>query len=165
MEEFHEKIINKQELKFYKIVEKEGIAPKIIEVIKLKFSDKKYLLKTLKYPYTLREYCELLSTDYTTEETNLILRPYYQQVNNIIDQLHNMGILHGDFHSDNIVVNPDDNTVKIIDFGRTRFIKDIDLSEFGGIVDFMNVHHKNPIRTIDQLLNLEKRMYRVSLHI
>ena len=54
-----------------------------------------------------------------------------------MDELHQRGVLHGDLHSSNILVNPK-NRIKIIDFDLALFYKDRKKQNirYGGIVDF-----------------------------
>lgn len=42
---------------------------------------------------------------------------YYHQAFQILEKFHQAGIVHGDMKSENFVINPDDNSLRIIDFG------------------------------------------------
>lgn len=70
--------------------------------------EKRFRITSIRYPETL------------SRKENFSL--YKNQVYEKIEQLHSLGIVHGDLHEENIVVN--DNEVKLIDFGLSKFTND-----------------------------------------
>lgn len=79
--------------------------------------------------------------------------------------LHNLGIFHCDLHSGNIVLDPINNDVRIIDYGRTMWIRDIYQNDIPKIItfwlgelDITPITTKNSVDIID-LLNFEYIMY------
>lgn len=63
---------------------------------------------------------------------------YKDQILNLVDRLHEAGIYHLDLHEENIVID-DNGTVKLIDFGLSRFVtelRDRELFDPGHIEQF-----------------------------
>ncbi len=119
------KFVGENELKFHQIAANAGIAPKIIEIsteTPKSYQVKSFVgpinglyLTTEKFSITLREHLKRckLTTEYKTK------------IFQLITQLHELGIFHGDLHASNIVLNPLTNEVRLIDFETCCFIKDI----------------------------------------
>ena len=54
---------------------------------------------------------------------------YQMKIVNLVQQLHAIGILHADISEENIVLNPITQEVRLIDFGMSRWIEDIQTHE------------------------------------
>ena len=68
--------------------------------------EKRFLIRLKLYPYIL------------LDKANL--KDYEAAVHEKVEQLHSLGISHGDLHEENIVIDEEDN-VKLIDFGLSKF--------------------------------------------
>ena len=128
-----QKLMSQKELDITIIASNNSIAPKILHVEKV---NDEYLITMEKYPYTLSHANDKVK--------------YRNMVKDKIYQLHKLGIFHADIHDDNIIVDEDKGVVKIIDYGLSEYITDID-DEF--IRDY-NAYH-NDAQCIDELLQLE----------
>jgi serine/threonine protein kinase len=105
----------------------------------------------VKYPTNLADYIE---------ENNFHQLSQLNQIPNqimvLIDQLHLLDIFHGDIHTGNIVLNPETNDVKIVDFGESRRIsrmKQSDIKFFNEVFDI-----NPPLTEIQQLIEFERTM-------
>lgn len=63
------------------------------------------------------------ANEYKIQNTRHLVS-YFYQILDAVNYLHNIGIAHLDLKLENIVVNPDTNVVKLIDFGEACFFKD-----------------------------------------
>jgi Ser/Thr protein kinase RdoA (MazF antagonist) len=72
--------------------------------------------------------------------------------------MHNIGILHGDLHGDNIVFNSYDNDVRIIDLDGAVYIKDVKESDIEKYNDFWDTKNwiEKRLESLDDLLWYEK---------
>lgn len=129
------KKITKHEYLFLNKLKTTHIIPKIQSITKS-------LVIMEKYHFTLGEYIENNKFTKLSEIGEL-----QQIVIKLIDDLHSHNILHGDLHSHNIVLNPDTMDVKIIDFGESRKIdemNDNDIEYFNNFLDpvtsFKNIY-------------------------
>src|SRR3989338_4593133 len=50
---------------------------------------------------------------------------YVNAIKNKLMELYNLNIFHGDIHEENIVINPETEQVRLIDFGRSKFFNEI----------------------------------------
>lgn len=76
-----------------------------------------------------------------------------QQITDLINTLHRNGIFHGDLNEENVVLNRNTMTVKLIDFDSSRKISSI-------TQDYIDDYNKAfgiepPCQTIDQILQHE----------
>jgi tRNA A-37 threonylcarbamoyl transferase component Bud32 len=111
------------------------ISPHVFNVSMDEHNEGKYEITMELYPLTL--------ADIPRNE-----RLFYRDL--IIDKIrsiHNLGIYHGDIHEENIVIRGND--VRIIDYGTTRFISDIDN------LDFYETAEGLIPSSIEELLRLE----------
>jgi tRNA A-37 threonylcarbamoyl transferase component Bud32 len=78
------------------------------------------VLKTEKYPLNLSQY---ISRGY---DASMLIH----KIKHLISVMHQHGVIHGDLHADNIIVNPKNQDVRIIDFncgymiGRLQYCDD-----------------------------------------
>ncbi len=111
------------------------------------------LLKSLvvmeRYPFTLGNYIEKNKFTELSELENL-----QQYIIKLIDNLHEKNILHGDLHSHNIVLNPDNMDVRIIDFGESRLIDELDDDDIEYFNKFLDP--TLPFTTTKQIINYER---------
>lgn len=133
MENFYCKKITTKELEFYKVASQHGISPPIIKIQEV---DDQYLLYTNLYRNSMK-YFEL--------------KPYKQQMLTLIQELHNLGIYHGDIHEDNFVLDPVEDKLYLIDFGLSKWIHNITEKE---LLE-ENMYSEEPACNIPNLLRLE----------
>jgi tRNA A-37 threonylcarbamoyl transferase component Bud32 len=130
----YRKRIREKELFFLKEAEKLNVTPKIINVTPC---DDESILEQQRYP------CTLFNIDIKDREK------YISPITALIKRLHENGIVHGDIHEENIVI--DDNDVKLIDFGFSKYIKDITVKD---IIDGM-YDYDGELKTIEDFINAE----------
>jgi tRNA A-37 threonylcarbamoyl transferase component Bud32 len=106
------KTIRAPELEFYRKAEEAGIAPRIVRYVQV---EDHYELTTERYSHTL------INVQQNKEEVQFIIA----EAKMLIQKLHDLGILHGDLSEENIVYDRDTKRVAIIDFGLSKYIKDI----------------------------------------
>ncbi len=114
------KIVNQRELKIYELASKHNIAPKMINVEQIIPSNSKqlYKLTTEKYPCTL-----MVCKD---KDAIRNLKP---KIIELLNSMHKLGIVHLDPSEENIVIDPVNMDIKIIDFGLSRMAADITYDE------------------------------------
>lgn len=114
------KIVNQRELKIYELASKHNIAPKMINVEQIIPSNSKqlYKLTTEKYPCTLME-CK----------DKCAIQNLKPKMIELINNMHKLGIVHLDPSEENIVTDPTNMDIKIIDFGLSRMAADITYDE------------------------------------
>ncbi len=104
------KIISRKTAKLYRIVDGHGIVPSFKISRLFPGHRNKYVITMEKYEYDLENYIQDYQFKQRSQFQSLIDKLY-----GIIDKMHSLGIVHGDLHTANIVVNPPDD-VRIIDF-------------------------------------------------
>ncbi len=113
--------------KFSNVIYFKKIVPKFEKIFNLN-SNSIILPKILVYDNTLEEYNAYL-TDYCDYENGLLLKTIDNkierlfEIKNNIDNMHNIGIIHGDLHFGNILINKDYISSKIIDFDNCAYEK------------------------------------------
>lgn len=140
------KDVLQKELYFFIIAEAMGLAPSILGIEDI--SDGKYKLNMVKYPYTLGD---ILYRNAYPDITRRQVVKYVDDIKKKLNKLHKVGILHGDVSEDNIVVDPVNDIVLLIDFGLSRYIDDIDEDKL--TTDF--IYTGNAISTVGELLDYE----------
>ena len=125
-----------------------------------------YIIQLSKYPTDLGDYIENNNITSTTELNNMLGFNIDEKISDMIDELHNYGIIHGDLHENNIVINPTSKDVKFIDLDSNYSYRITELKEnpelFAKVVKFFNATQMDgtEITTIEELLNYEKRMWK-----
>ncbi len=127
------KIVCKKELNFSLLTAKEGISPLIIHWVHI-YNDK-YIMEIERFPYILNE---VDGSKYIDEIKTLVMR------------LHKFSIFHGDLYGKNIVVNPETNIVKLIDFGISSWFSELKDSKV-----FYSDRYGGKVDTIEELLERE----------
>ena len=168
-EEFHEKVKMKYGTEKLKIMVEKPV-PKIVDnllpILKeyniipdYEFSrfDTRYGMNFIYfewYPTDLGDYIE--NNDITTvQELNDKLGfDIENQISSMIDKIHSLGILHGDLHAKNIVINPQTKDVRIIDFD-DKYCKSIEYIK-KKIAEFWD----NDASNISDVLEYEKRIWK-----
>lgn len=107
------KLMFKDEYKITKIMSEKRIAPSILNV-KIINPDT-YEVTMVKYPMTLDKFYE------QHKDINMFNNKYNDKIIKLIDQIHKENIIHADLHGENIVINPETNEIRIIDFGSSYF--------------------------------------------
>jgi serine/threonine protein kinase len=131
------KNVRNEELKINIIASMFNIAPKILDIKKLE--DNRYEITSERYPLTLLK---------IPEEERAI---YTNKIKNKVKKLHSLGIIHGDIHEDNIVVNREKDKVGLIDFGLSKNMPCINKKY---LKEFTIYGEKSP-KSIEELLELE----------
>lgn len=129
----------KEEVNINKIASDNGISPRFIFACQSYDFPSFWEIETERYPLTL-------------EQIPIKQRSrYYPLLFQLLNRLHNLGIIHGDIKSRNIVINPQTDDAKFIDYGSSIFIKDLTpkrLEEYCENSDIENC-------SIDEILNSE----------
>jgi RIO-like serine/threonine protein kinase len=99
----------KNEYEMYKYLKDTDIVCKIYELTKS-------IIIMDKYCYTVQ---------YAIDNKFITIGQIQELVYNKIDDLHKLGIFHGDLHGNNIVINRTFDDARIIDFEFSSFIKNI----------------------------------------
>lgn len=114
----HVKIVSWKEAEFYVRASSKNIAPAIVS-FKIR-EDGKVELGTEKYPHTLFSRVR----EITTKED---LDKIYRDACAVLEDLHSIGIIHGDISEENIVVGDD---VRLIDFGMSYSTSEVTEDNF-----------------------------------
>lgn len=119
------------------------------------FSTKNGVLLIERYPMTLAEYIE--NHDISSVEA---LGDIADKIDHMIKLIHSHGILHGDLHTGNIVINPDTRTVRIIDFGESMMITNITGCHLKRYTEFWASELPSSLN-MEQLLDNETKMWKL----
>jgi tRNA A-37 threonylcarbamoyl transferase component Bud32 len=149
--ETYTKCMSHSELIFLKLASEADIAPKILSV-KNKSKDT-YIVTMEKYPYTLSGYYCI------SDDRVFTMFTYRGKINDLIDKLHSIDILHGDLHGGNIVINPKTEDVRLIDFGQSYFIHEITPHMLREISLFLN----EKFSCVKEAMVFEKKMYFIDM--
>ena len=146
------KKLKQSEIPILKILIEKSHYPGTSPTVPFIINGMKYTM--LKYPTTIGQYID--DNNISADELDISIKT---QISNLVDNLHKKGILHGDLHAENLVY--DNNTVKIIDFGESKLIKDLTEKDIAYYNKFWNIKDKDlkPLKTINDLLEFEKIMY------
>jgi serine/threonine protein kinase len=147
------KCVSSQTAKFLTVLVGTNILPKFT----LERSKEKWYVETVKYPTDLGDYIDSLGPN----ESSFDLHAFDQiadKVHGLVDALHQKGILHGDLHAKNIVLDPATMDVRIIDLDadRTRPISELTEDDVETYVEFWEP--ATELKTIADLLNYERNM-------
>ena len=121
-----------------------GIAPLILDV---KPIGSYFDLTMQKYPKTFSEYVD----------NGGDLEKYRQRIDHLINNIHQHGVIHGDLHSDNIVLNPETEEVKIIDYGRSRYFREVTPAVIQELNKFLEPN--KPFESLNDIVKFERIMY------
>ena len=108
------KIVSAKEMNFTKIASQANISPHLISVSDV--GNNRYELKIEEYPYMLADMPNR--------------KIYESKIIDLVRKLHSYGIFHGDISEENIVIDPDTNDIRLIDFGLSQFISDINIISY-----------------------------------
>ncbi len=131
------KVISATELRILKIASDHNISPKLISSQPIENNE--FLSETELYPLTL--------IDLPLEQRKI----YANSIKDLVQQLHQLQIFHSDITEENIVIDPQTNQVKIIDFGLSKFFSDITPDYY---TEENQVYH-NESRSLEELLQNE----------
>jgi serine/threonine protein kinase len=109
------KLIHHNELQFWKALAKTDIVPLVLSIRPAEHDPEYHILKTQRYPVTLGTYLEKNPDD----------SYYLSRLPCLIGKLHRHGILHGDLHAENVVIDPAKKTMRLIDFDGSGWISEI----------------------------------------
>ena len=105
----HTKTVGKKEFHFTKLASKHNIGTTLVDLKEL--DDGMYSIKLELWPKTLHK--------------ESIWIPYRTAALQAIKKLHSIGIFHGNISEENIVVNPSNKEVRLIEFGLSKYISDL----------------------------------------
>jgi tRNA A-37 threonylcarbamoyl transferase component Bud32 len=143
MSDAHTKIVGYAEIKFLQLASEADIAPKILAIRNINKQD--YEVTMEKYPTTLLQY----------HDAGGDISPYKKKISELVNRLHDIDILHGDLHGNNIVINPETEEVKLIDFGRSYFMDEITPIVLKQLSKFLD----KDFTSVDDVMAFEKVMY------
>lgn len=138
------KDVSRREMEFSLMMAALGIAPAVIKVVRL--PNMRYRLTIEKYPIDLDDY----------QEEGGKIEDVEEQVDAYIDMIHNLGLIHGDLHHKNVVLDPKTKDVKLIDFATMQYFDEIDLT---AIADWMGMN--DPFNSVEEVKQHEYEMYRI----
>ncbi len=119
-----EKTLNPYEKRFTAAVAGAAILPD--------FTIEGSTLKMRRYPMTLAAYIE--ANDITSVEQ---LGDIAAAIDDKIGRLHDLGIVHMDLHTQNIVIDPESGDVRLIDLGMSRWLADLHEGDMLDCVKFL----------------------------
>ncbi len=175
--EYVSRFVSTDTIKMLEKIKDQNIYPEFNITLFKETSNKKYndwSLKIKKYDIDLGDYIDdlvdKLNRNITLEDLAKI-GDIPNKINNLICKLHNNGILHGDLHAKNIVLNIDTMDLRIIDIGQyikgkgnpTKWINEIsqkDIDFYNSFWDTKNNASKK-LETTEELLEHEKIMWMI----
>lgn len=134
------KRVSNRELQFYIRASDAGIAPPILGI--KSGENQKYDLITQKMPIVL---IDVMRTDLAKE---ILIK-----ASDLVDRLHEIGILHNDLSEENIVYDPETERVYLIDFGLSREISSIQEEEIPDMIE--NLYEGVEYATIPESNSIE----------
>lgn len=137
------KRMSEREYLIFTEVAKLGLTPKILNVKQLRTH---YMVEMEKYEMTLFEYADFCN-NVTKEMKEVILT--------MTKLLHKHNILHGDLHGNNIVLNNKDD-IKIIDFGKSYFLHEIDSEIIEELNKFWGTYGEKELYSLENVLLYEE---------
>jgi serine/threonine protein kinase len=166
-EEFYLKKINSREKSFYEMIDGYDIAP---EFTLFKDDNDQNFIKMKAY-----NICDVSYTlAYYIESNEIIDLEHLEHIsiplNKKIKKLHDLGIVHVDLHSKNIVIDlsKESPDVYIIDFDMARFVNDLCDEDFDDFKTFLPSFYPpgydkswNLKQKIQHLLNYEYNMWKM----
>lgn len=106
--EIYTKLVDVKELIFTIMASNANISPRLLSWRKV---ENNYMIEMDKYATVIGDVYDR--------------SPYEEKGIQLVRDLHNLGIFHGDLSEDNVVVNPSTGDIRLIDFGMSSFIKDL----------------------------------------
>jgi tRNA A-37 threonylcarbamoyl transferase component Bud32 len=137
------KTVGRREMELSLMMSALDIGPQIFSVRPV--PPNRYILEMQKYPMTLEDY----------KDKGGQVRDFAEAIDALIDQMHDLGLIHGDLHSNNIVLNPDSREVRLIDFERTQYLNEVDFRQISHFWDVESAYTRS-----DEILDHEYQMYR-----
>lgn len=134
METFSKRI-SMNEYNFYKILDGTNITPRIISI-------NRDILVIERYYDTVGNI--LMNKNLSSKE----LEKMTNDIKAVISRLHEIGILHGDLHNDNIVCNEELTDFRIIDFEYSTFISLVDK-------DYIDDYCDEDVENVEDILEHE----------
>ena len=110
-----------------------------------------YMLTMKRYPFDLGDYIDSLGGAKLPEWIG-------PAVDALIDKLHDVGVLHGDLHAKNIIIDPPNKDARLIDFDRSAFISELDGEDVKLYSQFWN----RELGSVGELLAYERVMWKMA---
>ena len=155
----YRRTVTPTEAHIHRFLEREGIAPRILSERPIPRGGKNARIQKVGMELEMERYETTLTG---IQEAGGDPRKFFPAVDALIDRLHALRVLHGDLHSDNIVVNPATGDVRLIDFDTTYAFEEIEDDMIPEMARFMHPDME-PVTSLAELLEREKRMYRDTL--
>jgi tRNA A-37 threonylcarbamoyl transferase component Bud32 len=135
------KKLNTNEYEFLEKLEYTNIIPTIYDLSHKSLTDERY-------ETTLEDY--IVDNNITKlEQLGIIPTLIYK----LIDRIHKLGIVHGDLHTNNIVINTKNNDVRLIDFSESKWVSDMDEA---CIINYNVLFEPEvPFKTLEDLMKYE----------
>jgi tRNA A-37 threonylcarbamoyl transferase component Bud32 len=77
-----------------------------------------------------------------------------ERIKKMVDDLHGLGILHGDLHAENIAINPETMDMRLIDLDGAYYIEELDEDTTEKIRKFWSP--ETPLSTVKDLMEYER---------
>lgn len=134
------------EFEIYELLRGTGIVPDFVSVEDCIYS--------ILYPTTLADYVEGANPP-SSEQLTLI----HNKIDQLVYKLHSAGVLHGDLHGHNVVLNPDTLDVRLIDLEHAQLIADL-WDDPTSHLEFFNDFWDSNYTNVPEMLNHEYSMYK-----
>lgn len=159
------KIVKELELNITQITSDNGISPKLMNYKII--TDDIITIDGNKYNRNkfVKDNENLYEMSTELYEETLIFLPqkewlqYKEQLLILLRKLHSLGIIHTDITEENIVVNTSTKEARLIDFGYSKFVKNVNISELSDFVFGF------PVDNEEELFKLEEDMLLSLLHV
>lgn len=149
-----------RELEIHTKLSQLDVAPVIIKIQKFRYDNfllsnmkekslvyNKYVIDTVKYYYTLTTFCK--KYDYTiTNIPEWLSKKLLEKIN----IMHNNDIIHNNLNGNNILINPDIQDIRIIDFSQSQYTHEFNLKILSDSLLFENIDIKT-IKKYEKNLN------------
>ena len=137
------KDVSRREMEFSLMMSTLEVGPRIIAVNRI--PNMKYQIEMEKYPLDLEQYLE--------EDGQL--KDVEREIDALIDKIHDLGLIHGDLHFRNVVLNPQTDEVRLIDFAHMQYFDEVNLEKISVFWGFDQI-----LPSIKEVKAFEYSMYR-----
>ena len=147
------KTVEKRELDFLLKLEGLEITPKLLKYEINNTEENSYDVYIEEYPWTLSQYADIPE----------IFNKYHEKIKDLITKLHDLNIYHGDLTFDNIVIDIDNDKVRLIDFGESLYFHEINDNYITKVIK--NLQTEETCKTFDDIIDAEFTLYKRCVEI